>query len=74
MLQKDISQAIIFYRKLLFLGLEGFEIKQKSKWNTDQRASLFLTHLRHLHGDFYFQLRCPNEHVLVLLLGNKPCN
>lgn len=32
---------------------------------TDQPALLFLNHVCGIHGDFCFQLRCPNEHVLV---------
>jgi hypothetical protein len=65
MFQKDISQVVIFYRELLFLGFGRIGNKNKIQMKTDQRALFFLNHVSGLHGEFCFQLRCPNEHVLV---------
>lgn len=41
---------------------------------TDQPALLFLNHVCGRHGDFCFQLRCPNEHVLVPMLYSQGTN
>lgn len=41
---------------------------------TDQRALPFLNRVYGLHGDFCFQLRCPNEHVLVLEFYSQETN
>ena len=38
---------------------------------TDQHALLLLTHVCCRHGDFCFQLRSPNEHVLVPRLHSQ---
>lgn len=41
---------------------------------TDQPALLFLNHVCGIHGDFCFQLRCPNEHVFVPVLYSQRTN